>query len=124
VQEHSHEVVAVQQLQPSSDRMLILSTSTLTFPHQQIHSPSAPATVTINNAGSSPFEISNIRMTGANGEDFSASQTCGGTIAAGSSCTLTVRFTPEGYGQRKAAIAVYDQGGRPQIVLLEGIGIR
>jgi hypothetical protein len=55
-------------------------------------------TLTVSSSGSAPLAINNIFVNGQNPGQFSQTNTCpvGGTLAAGSTCTVTVKFTRTG----------------------------
>jgi Bacterial lectin/Bacterial Ig-like domain (group 3)/Abnormal spindle-like microcephaly-assoc'd, ASPM-SPD-2-Hydin len=81
------------------------------------------ASLQLINTGATPLLINNIGVAGANAGDFSSTNTCPPSLAAGSSCTITVGFRPGNIGSRTAYIKVTDnaQGG-PQQVPLSGKG--
>ena len=55
---------------------------------------SAPQTVNISIGGSGSVTVSNIGFSGANANEFSQTNTCGGALAAPTSCAISVTFTP------------------------------
>jgi hypothetical protein len=100
-----------------------LSPSSLSFPSQTVGTGGTPQTVTLTNLGSNPMNIWQMGLQGANAADFSKSSTCGSTLAAGSSCGITVAFTPSAAGTRSASLLISDDGGgSPQSVNLSGLG--
>jgi hypothetical protein len=75
--------------------------------------------VSISNSGSAPLELGGFITQG----DFSESDNCGSAIAAGASCTLTVKFVPTALGHRTGTLTITDNaGGGTQTVSLEGDG--
>ncbi|MBV9005816.1 MAG: choice-of-anchor D domain-containing protein, partial [Solirubrobacterales bacterium] len=85
---------------------------------------SAPVTLTVTNVGGGQLSISGLTFSGTDPGDFIiASDGCLGTIAAGASCQLTVDFTPQGQGPRRATLLVAsnDPNG-PASVTLSGTG--
>ena len=54
--------------------------------------------------------------------DFTASSTCGASLAANASCTVTVAFTPTATGLRQAALTVKDTQGDSSTITLAGTG--
>jgi hypothetical protein len=95
----------------------------ITFPTQVINTTSAGSTVTLNNYGTSTLQIGGISITGTDAGDFGQSHTCGGSLGAGASCTITVTFKPKASGLRTAALSVSDNAsGSPQTVSLSGTG--
>jgi hypothetical protein len=100
-----------------------LSPASLSFPSQSVGTGGTPQTVTLSNSGSSPVNMWQMALRGANAADFSKSSTCGHTLAAGSNCGITVTFTPSAAGTRSASLLISDDGGgSPQSVSLSGIG--
>jgi len=85
-------------------------------------STSAPQKFTLANAGKAALTIQSISLEGANAPEFSiASKTCGGSLAAGASCTISVTFAPVGTGSATAALSVSDNAsGSPQTSSLTG----
>jgi hypothetical protein len=101
-----------------------LSPASLSFPSQSVGSGGTPQTVTLSNLGSRPINLWQMALRGTNAADFSKSSTCGSTLAAGSSCGITVTFTPSAAGTRSASLLISDDGGgSPQSVSLSGTGI-
>ncbi len=82
--------------------------------------------VTLTNSGNATLTFSgNIATTGTNASDFGiTSNTCGTTLAAGSSCGFNVTFTPSAIGTRSAAVSIADNAAdSPQQILLTGTGV-
>ena len=116
---------ASPQAVPLSGTGTVVSVSkkTLSFGVQPAGTSSAPQNVTLKNVGSTQLNFTSITVTGTNAGDFSQTNTCGNSIAAGASCMITLTFTPTAAGSRKAAVSVSDDGGgSPQKVTLTGIG--
>jgi hypothetical protein len=101
-----------------------LSSATLSFEKQGVAITSAAQTVTLTNTGSAALSITHIAMVGANLGDFEEiADTCGGSVAAGSTCTFGVTFTPSAVGERTATLSITDNApGSPQTVGLSGAG--
>lgn len=77
--------------------------------------------VTVSNTGTGLLNISGITVTGANPGDFTTSTSCGATLAAGATCTVTPRFTPATTGSRSASVEIADDAaGSPQTISLTG----
>jgi hypothetical protein len=57
-----------------------------------------------------------------NAADFTASTTCGASLAASASCTVTVAFTPTATGLREATLTVKDTQGDSSTIALAGTG--
>jgi VCBS repeat protein/centrosomal CEP192-like protein/FG-GAP repeat protein len=98
--------------------------SSLDFGSQPVGTTSQPQTVTFTNYAPKAVTISGGGLTGANAGSFALSNnTCGTSVPAGGSCTISVTFTPKRKGQRTATLKVDDNGGAsPQTVALSGTG--
>ena len=100
--------------------------TSLTFNSQNLGTTSAAQTVTLNNTGNAALSISGIAFTGANPGDFAETNTCGSSVAAGGSCTISVTFTPSAAGSRTASLNITDNSnnvaGSQQSVSLTGTG--
>jgi hypothetical protein len=100
-----------------------LSPTSLTFATQLVGTPSASQPVTLTNTGNGTLSITSITITGANPTDFSETNTCGSSVAAGASCTINVTFKPTAKGSRTASVSIADNAaGSPQTVSLKGTG--
>ncbi|HEV2349798.1 MAG TPA: choice-of-anchor D domain-containing protein [Terriglobia bacterium] len=101
-----------------------LTPPSLTFPSQSVGVAGAPQVIKLANLGSATLNIWEVAFLGTNASDFSRTSTCGSTLAAGNSCTISVTFTPAATGARTASLVVSDDGGgSPQSVLLAGSGV-
>ena len=84
-------------------------------------SSSMTATLTYN--ATTALSISGITITGAQASAFSETNTCGTSLAAGMSCTITVTFTPQAIGTYSASIQIADDAfNSPQTISLSGVG--
>ncbi len=100
-----------------------LSPTSLTFPTQVFHTSSPAQNVTLTNSGSGTLNITSFTITGTNSGDFSQTHTCGATLAAGASCTISVTFYPLAKNGRTASLSITDNAaGSPQAVSLSGTG--
>lgn len=97
-----------------------LSATSLSFSSQQnAGTKSAPETVTLTNTGDAPLEITSIEVEG----DFSQTNTCGNSVAAGAQCSINVVFAPTAGGSRAGTLTINDNaGGGAQVVELSGNG--
>jgi sugar lactone lactonase YvrE len=107
-----------------------LSSNQLLFSAQPLHITSAARTINVTNDGfGTTLTISNDgTLSGANAGDFAiASNSCTGSLPAGSACTIKVTFSPSAKGSRVATLTITDNaGGTPgaqQKVSLSGIGV-
>ncbi|HUO13476.1 MAG TPA: FG-GAP-like repeat-containing protein [Verrucomicrobiae bacterium] len=101
------------------------SPTSLTFASQSIDTTSAPQTITLTNFAPDAITIpsNGISITGTDESDFAQTNTCGSSLAANSSCTISVTFTPSTTGTLTAAVTLNDNGGGgAQSVALTGTG--
>ena len=97
-----------------------LSSSSLTFGPQNVGATSAPETVTLSNPGVATLSVPGIVTSG----DFAQSNDCGSSLTAGTSCAISVNFTPTSIGTRTGAVTITDNTpGSPETVPLTGTGI-
>ncbi|MEY9929595.1 hypothetical protein ABH926_004235 [Catenulispora sp. GP43] len=93
--------------------------SSLSFGNQTVGTASGAQSVTVSNSGNGSASISSITATG----DFAQSNTCGSTLAAGASCTVSVTFTPTATGARTGSLSIASNApGSPATVALTGTG--
>jgi parallel beta-helix repeat protein len=98
---------------------LSVSPTSLTFPSQALNTTSSAQTVTVNNTGSTAVSISQIAASG----DFAESSTCGASIAASASCTVSVTFTPAAAGTQTGSLTITSNAtNSPSTVSLTGTG--
>jgi hypothetical protein len=113
----------------TSQPAISISASNLTFSDQVIGTNSAPQMVTISNPGIVGLSFNGMNITNTSSSspgtsDFSISNnTCGLTLAQGSSCTFGVVFNPSTTGARSASLVILanDQGS-PHLIQLSGRG--
>ena len=83
------------------------SPPSLTFGPQPQSTVSNPQSVTVTNTGNGPLAITGLSFAGGDSSDFLVgSSTCGGAVAPGSNCQLTVRFAPQAQGARTATLQI------------------
>ncbi|HKS97443.1 MAG TPA: choice-of-anchor D domain-containing protein, partial [Terriglobia bacterium] len=96
-----------------------LAPSSLTFSSQTVGTSSAAQTVTLTNTGSAPLNVASITASG----DFSQTNNCATSIAAGGSCAINVTFTPAATGSRTGTLTITDNApDTPQSAGLSGSG--
>jgi len=96
-----------------------LTPTSLTFPQQQLNTTSPTQQITLTNAGDIPLTLLNATITPG---DFTVVNACGTSLAAHSTCALTVAFIPTATGTRTATLTFTDQV-RYQTVTITGIGV-
>jgi hypothetical protein len=100
-----------------------LSPVSLGFSTRAIGTTSATKKITLTNVGTTTLVVTSIVITGPNAGDFAQTHTCGSSLAAGASCSISVVFKPTGSGTRTAAVSVTDNAaGSPQKASLRGFG--
>lgn len=90
----------------------VVAPRVLTFPGiLQQGVASAPLSVRLSNFGDADFSFTGVTITGANASDFSQTNTCGATVAAGSNCSVTVVFKPTVPSGTRVATLLFSFGG-------------
>ena len=98
----------------------VLSPASLSFASQLVNTSSAAQAVTLSNLGTATLTINSIGVTG----DFSQTNNCGTSLAAGASCIINVIFTPRSLGAASATLSITsDAPGSPTNVALSGNGV-
>ena len=70
------------------------------FSVEELNIASAPLKITLKNGTASSYGISGVSLAGVNASDFSlGTNTCGSSLAANASCTISVIFDPQPLGQ-------------------------
>jgi phospholipase C len=119
----SDATVSVLLQGPAGGPVVQLVPPSLTFGPQLVKTASAPQVVTLTNTGNQVLTIQAIAISGQNAVDFTQTNNCGTSLAAGNSCTLTVVFMPHSVGSRNASLSFTDNApGSPQSVPLAGSG--
>jgi hypothetical protein len=80
-----------------------ISRSSLDFGSQAVSSTSASQTITLTNPDPTPIYLDSIVISSA---EFAETNTCGTTVQALGSCTMSVTFTPAADGPRNAQLAI------------------
>jgi hypothetical protein len=104
-----------------------LSPASLSFGSQTLNTSSSATPLTITNNGPGGLTISGIGIGGANSVDYAQTNNCPvspATLAASSSCTVNVTFTPTVAGASSASLNITDNGASsPQSASLSGTGV-
>ena len=96
-----------------------VSPSSIAFSSQQVGTASAAKNVTVTNNSAAAVSVTSI----VKSSDFTETNTCGTSIAKGTSCTISVSFAPTKAGSNLGSIVVTDSAAdSPQIVDLSGSG--
>ena len=99
-----------------------LSIPKLSFSVTSVGSPSAGQTLTLTNTGTG-LSLTGLVIDGTNITEFPFTTTCGATLAAQQSCTITVRFIPVATGQRNGSMLITADGGISASLPLDGTSV-
>jgi N-acetylneuraminic acid mutarotase len=99
---------------------LTFSASSLNFGLLQIGLTSPSQTVTVTSVSGHSVDFTSIASSG----DYAQTHTCPTTMTAGTSCTITITFTPSKTGTRSGAVILKDNspGSPTQTITLTGTG--
>ena len=97
------------------------SPTSLTFGSQTVGTSSAAQFITLTNTGNATLTFS---ATASGDFALASLGTCGSSLAAASSCTIGVKFTPTVAGSRTGTLTLTDNASSsPQTVTLSGTGV-
>jgi hypothetical protein len=108
--------------------VVVLSSSSVDFGDQTVGTTSTPQTVTLTNGGDAQliFTSFNVQLSPTDttpSPDFAQNNTCGASLAAGASCTISILFTPTTEGPISAYLVIHDSAaGSPHVIALSGTG--
>ena len=98
---------------------IALFPSGIDFGTQLVNTSSPPQVISITDTGADTLNISSIVA----GGDYSQTNNCGTSIASGTSCQVTVLFTPTATGTRTGSLTITDDAaGSPHTISLTGNG--
>jgi hypothetical protein len=101
---------------------LSLTPGALNFGSQTVGTTSAGKSITVTNHERVVVNFTNITIMGTNSSDFSQTNACS-SLSPGTSCTVTVTFTPSAKGARNATLTLTDSAtNSPQTAKLTGTG--
>ena len=95
------------------------SSTSLKFAGQVVKTTSPAQPVTLSNTGNAAMTITSIATTG----DFAQSNNCGSSLAAGTSCTVQITFTPQSVGTRNGSVTIATNAASNPHVSLTGTGL-
>jgi hypothetical protein len=105
---------------------IVLTPLALSFPATIVNQTAASQNITVSNTGGTLATLSSPVLSGNTGDFAVFANTCGPTLAAGTSCTFSITFTPTASGARSATLSVTDNAGTSsaatQTASLTGIG--
>jgi len=94
-----------------------ISPASVAFGNTLVNTAAPAWSVTYENDGTAALAITAISATG----DYGQSDDCGNALAAGTSCTINVTFSPKAQGVRSGSLQI--AGDAPQNVPLSGTGV-
>jgi hypothetical protein len=98
---------------------LTASPSSISFGNTVVGQTSAAQTVTVTNPGSTSASISQLAVSGP----FAQTNTCGASLGAGASCTVSLQFEPTAAGAASGSVQVTSNApSSPLTVPLSGTG--
>jgi hypothetical protein len=103
-----------------------ITATSLAFGNVLLGTSSSEQTVTFTNTGSIPMTLGNggISGTGASSYEKTADTCSSATLEVGSSCQVSVRFTPASVGDKTADFTIADNSPTsPHVISLTGTGI-
>ncbi|MBV8221216.1 MAG: choice-of-anchor D domain-containing protein [Solirubrobacterales bacterium] len=107
----------------SAPPVIAVAPQSLSFSAQQVGSTSPAAAVTVSNPGSVNLSVSRVQLSGADSAAFGESNDCG-TVTPGSSCTVSVTFSPATTGTLSATLSITSNASSQATnVLLSGPGV-
>ena len=110
---------------PASAPAVTFTPTSLTFAAQPIGTTSAAQSITVANTGNASLFINSAATRGANPLDFTeVNDGCSGlTLAAGTSCSVSITFKPTATGTRSGTFILTDNApNSPQTVPITGTG--
>jgi hypothetical protein len=97
-----------------------LAPTSLAFGNQTVGTRSGAQRITLSNCGSAPLAVIGIAVSG----DFTQTNNCPSSLAAGAACGIDVTFAPTATGARSGSLTVTaDDAGNPHIAGLSGTGL-
>jgi hypothetical protein len=120
----SPQTVALSGTGTAAALTVSVSPTTLTFASTAAGATTAAQVITVKNTGTSAVTLTSETIAGTNATSFLISaNTCGTSLAAAATCTVSVEFKPASAGTKVATLSVADNAtGSPQTVALSGTG--
>ena len=121
---NSPQTVALSGTGTTASGSVTVSTSSLSWNAVAVGNTGGAKSVTLSNGGSSAVTLNSIAVTGTDATEFIiSSNSCGTSLAASATCTVSVQFRPAAAGTRTASLTFIDSDpSRPQTVALSGLG--
>jgi hypothetical protein len=101
---------------------IAFSPTSLAFASTNVGAKSAVSTITVSNPGTATLPITGVSIVPAT--NFTQTNTCGTSLAVGSTCVISVTFAPTVAGALTASVSVADgAAASPQTVALSGTAV-
>jgi centrosomal CEP192-like protein len=115
---NSPQLVTLSGTATAAPTTVTANPTSLAFGSQNVGTTSAVQTFTVQNTGTASTSIAI-----AASANYSQINNCGTLLQIGTSCTVTVSFTPTANGSLPGTISITDSAANsPQVVTLSGIG--
>lgn len=99
---------------------ITISPGAINFPNQSVNTPSVPRSLIVTNNLSVPVSLSGIAV----GSGFLQNNTCGTSMAAGASCSVSVTFAPTATQYFSSAVSITHSASiTPFSVAISGNGV-
>jgi hypothetical protein len=109
------------KISPAGVGLLLVTPNSISFPGSSTVGFENVYYAELRNAGSKPVNL--IRPFNFSSPEFSETDQCGGVLAGGAACPMTINFTPAQSGPRSAMLAIQSDGAAaPTLVPLSGTG--
>ena len=101
-----------------------LSVTSIAFGSTELAEWSTSQYVSMTNTGTAPLSISSISVTGLNASQFVFGNSCGASLAVGTTCFIHGHFQPTLSGFFNATVTITDNAGdSPESIALSGTGV-
>ena len=101
-----------------------VSPSILRFGDQEVGVPSATMSLVLSNAGTVPYSVVSIGVSGKDAAQFMQTNNCPAVLSAGATCTIGVAFTPSSTRRKVAQVEIATSATSvPLLARLSGTGI-
>ncbi len=87
----------------------VVSPAALHFPQTTVGMSATVQSFTVTNTGTADLQLGTVSL--SDSTNFSFMDTCGGSVPAGASCEVSVRFNPQSAGALNATVTLSDNSG-------------
>ena len=107
---------------PQAQAQATLSATSLSFPATATGATSSAQVITLTNPSKTTLSKIALTLSGTEATDFSFATTCGKTLKAATSCTISVTFKPAAAQSFHASLTLKDSAATAQTIELTGTG--